>query len=459
MVAKKLDGFFRYSEKGSTLGTEVRAGITTFATMAYILPVNVGILGKAGLDEGAVFMATALSAVLGTLLMALLAKIPLAQAPGMGLNAFFAYTVVVGLGYSPAFALAAVLAEGLIFIVLSLTGVRTALFNAIPTDLRIPISAGIGLFVLFVGLQNAGFIIGDPGTLVAINPDLGGAAVALAVIGIAVTAVLWLRKVKGALLLGILITWGLGIIAQLAGWYVVDAAAGFPSLIPAGIADFPPSLAPTFGLCFTGFAEAFSSPSRFGSFLVVVFTFLFVDIFDTMGLLSGAATKTGLLDKDGRLPGVKGALMADAIATTAGAVLGTSTVTTYVESYAGVEEGGRTGLTSVVTALCFALSIFFYPVVGAIPGFATTCALVMVGVMTFEPMRNFDFSNPAGLFPGIITIAFMALGYSISGGLTWGILAYILTKIATGKAKEVSPLIWVLGLIFLLKLTVLDRLL
>lgn len=457
IVARKLDGFFHFGQRGSTLGTEVRAGITTFATMAYILPVNVDILTDAGLDGGAVFMATALSAVIGTLLMAFLARLPLAQAPGMGLNAFFAYSVVIGLGHSPAFALAAVLVEGLIFVVLSLTGARTALFNAIPAELRVPISAGIGLFILFIGLQNAGFIVADPGTLVAINPDLSGAAVALAVIGIAITAVLWLRKVKGALLLGIVITWGLGILAQLAGWYVVDIEAGVFSLIPAGIADLPPSLAPTFGLCLSGFGEAFQSPAGFGSFVVVVFTFLFIDIFDTMGLLSGAATKAQLLDKDGKLPGVKGALTADAIATTAGALLGTSTVTTYVESYAGVEEGGRTGLTSIITALCFALSIFFYPVVGVIPGFATTCALVMVGIMAFEPMRHFDFSNPAVLLPGVITMSFMVLGYSISAGITWGILAYILAKVATGKAREITPLIWGLGAVFLVKLLVLDR--
>lgn len=458
MVAgKKLDGFFHYKERGSTLGTEVRAGLTTFATMAYILPVNVDILTKAGLDGGAVFMATALSAVIGTVLMALLSRLPLAQAPGMGLNAFFAFTVVIGMGCTPAFALAAVLVEGVIFIILSLTGVRTALFNAIPAELRIPISAGIGLFILFVGLQNAGFIVADPATLVAIAPNLSGAVVALAVIGIGITAVLWLRKVKGALLLGILITWGLGIVAQLAGWYVVDAEAGLFSLIPAGFASAPPSLLPTLGLCFSGFTEAFSSTGSFGSFVVVVFTFLFIDVFDTMGMLAGAATKASLLDKNGRLPGIKGALTADAIATTVGAVLGTSTVTTYVESYAGVEEGGRSGLTSLVTAGCFAVSIFLYPVVGSIPGFATTCALVLVGVMAFEPMRNLDFSNSSVLFPGVITMAFMVLGYSISAGLTWGILAYILAKVALGKAKEITPLIWVLGAIFLAKVAILDR--
>ncbi len=455
--AGRLDGVFGFTKKGSTLGTEVRAGITTFATMAYILPVNISILSEAGLDEGAVFMATALSAVLGTVLMAVLAGLPFAQAPGMGLNAFFAFTVVGAMGFPPGFALAAVLTEGVIFILLSLTGVRTALFNAIPRELRIPVSAGIGLFILFIGLQNADFIIADPNTLVAINPHLNGAVVALAVIGIAVTAVLWLRKVRGALLLGILITWGLGIVAQLAGWYVVDTQAGLFSLIPDGVVNAPPSILPSLGLCFSGFGEAFRSVADFGSFLLVVFTFLFVDVFDTLGTLTGVATKSGLLDANGRLPGIKGALTADAIATTAGAVMGTSTVTTYVESYAGIEEGGRTGLTSIVTAICFGLSIFLFPVVGAIPEFATSCALVMVGVMAMEPLKEFDFSNPEYLLPGVVTIAFMVLGYSISAGLIWGMLAYILTKVAMGKVREVSPLIWVLGAIFLLKLTVLDR--
>ncbi len=455
---KGLDKFFKYSERGSTFGTEVRAGLTTFATMAYILPVNMSILSAAGLDAGAVFMATALSSVLGTVLMGLMAGLPLALAPGMGLNAFFAYTVVIGMGYPPEFALAAVLTEGVIFIILSLTGIREALFNAIPKELKMAVSAGIGLFIMFIGLQNSGFIVADAATKVAINPDLGGAAVALSIIGLAITIILYIRKVKGALLIGIIATWVLGIVAQLAGWYQVNPELSAFSLIPSGVISAPPSMAPTFGLVFKGFASVFASADSFMSFIVVMLTFLYVDIFDTLGTLAGVATKAKLMDENGKLPGIKGALTADAIATTAGAIMGTSTVTTFVESAAGVEEGGRTGLTSMTTAACFLLSILFFPVISAIPAFATTCALVMVGIMMFEPMREFDFLNPEALVPGVITIGFMVMGYSISAGLMWGVLAYILVKVVAAKFKDITPVMWVLGALFLLKLFVLDHL-
>jgi len=457
-IAQNLDRVFDVSGRGSSVKVEVLAGLTTFATMAYILPVNVNILSAAGLDGGAVFMATALGSVIGTVLMALLAGLPFALAPGMGLNAFFAYTVVLGMGYTPSFALAAVLVEGLIFIVLSRTGVRTALFNAIPTELRYAVSAGIGLFIMFIGLQNAGFIIGDPATLVAINPRLNTAAVALAIIGTAITLVFWLKKVRGALLLGILATWILGIVAQFAGWYVINPDAGAFSLIPSGILSPPPSLAPTFGLCFAGFAEAFSSAADIGRFFVVMLTFLYVDIFDTIGTLTGVATKAKMLDSNGELPGIKGALTADAVGTAAGAIMGTSTITTFVESAAGVEEGGRTGLTSMVTALCFLLSIFLYPIVGTIPGFATTCALVVVGVMMLEPLGGLDFSNPEQVIPAAFTVGLMVMGYSISAGLQWGVLSYLLVKLATGKAKEANKVVWVLGALFLIKIVILDRL-
>lgn len=449
---------FHVTQKGSSIKVEVLAGLTTFATMAYILPVNVNILSAAGLDQGAVFMATALGSVIGTVLMALLAGLPFALAPGMGLNAFFAYTVVIGMGYSPSFALAAVLTEGLIFIVLSLTGVRTALFNAIPLELRYAVSAGIGLFIMFIGLQNAGFIVGNAATLVAINSDLAAPAVALAVIGTAITLILWLKKVRGALLLGILCTWVLGILAQVTGWYTVNPDAGAFSLIPGGLISPPPSMMPTLGLCFGGFKEAFSSGADFGRFLTVMFTFLYVDIFDTLGTLSGVATKAKMLDKKGELPGIRGALTADAIGTVAGAIMGTSTVTTFVESAAGVEEGGRSGLTGMVTALCFLLSIFLFPVVGAIPTFATTCALVVVGIMMLEPLGNLNFNKPVQVIPAAITIALMVMGYSISAGLQWGVLAFLLVKVATGKAKEANKVVWVLGILFLVKMLILDRL-
>lgn len=457
-IAQSLDKAFGITRKGSTVRTEILAGLTTFATMAYILPTNISILADAGLERGAVFMATALGAVIGTVLMALLAKLPFALAPGMGLNAFFAYTVVIGMGYTPAFALAAVLVEGLIFIVLSLTGVREALFNAIPTDLRYAISAGIGFFIMFVGLKTCGFIVSNPATFVAINPDLSTVSVALALIGIIVTVILWLRKVRGALLLGILITWILGIIAQLTGLYTVNIEAQAFSLIPSGVFSLPPSMAPTFGLAFSGFGEAFGSAADIGRFVVVTLTFLYVDIFDTLGTLSGVATKAKMLDKDGNLPGIKGALAADAIGTAAGAIMGTSTVTTFVESAAGVEEGGRTGLTALTTAALFLLSIFIYPIVGAIPSFATTCALVVVGIMMMEPLGNLDFSDPVQVIPAAITVGLMIMGYSISAGLQWGMLAYILVKIASGKARDVSKTMWVLGALFLIKMLFLDRL-
>jgi AGZA family xanthine/uracil permease-like MFS transporter len=454
----KVDAFFGISKRGSSVKVEVLAGLTTFATMAYILPVNMGILSATGMDSGAVFMATALGSVIGTVLMGLMAGLPFALAPGMGLNAFFAFSVVIGMGFTPGFALAAVLVEGLIFILLSLTGVRTALFNAIPKELRYAIAAGIGLFIMFIGFQSAGFIVNDDATLVKLNPHLNGAVVALFIIGTAITLVLWLRKVKGALLLGILATWFLGVIAQLLGWYTVDPAMEAFSLIPAGVVDAPPSMMPTLGLCFSGFAEAFSSGANIGRFLVVMLTFLYVDIFDTLGTLSGVATKAKMLDSKGELPGAKGALLADAIGTAAGAILGTSTVTTFVESAAGVEEGGRTGLTSLVTAACFVLSIFFFPIVGVIPGFATATALVVVGIMMLEPLGALKFDKPEQVIPAAISIALMVTGYSIAAGLQWGILAFLLVKIAIGKTKDVGVVMWVLGLLFLIKMIFLDQL-
>lgn len=457
-MVQKIDNFFGVTKRGSSIKVELLAGLTTFATMAYILPVNVNILSASGLESGAVFMATALGAVLGTVLMALLAGLPFALAPGMGLNAFFAYTIVLGMGYTPSFALAAVLVEGLIFILLSFTGARESLFNAIPLAIKNAVSAGIGLFIMFIGLQNAGFIVGNSATLVEINPHLNEVSVALAIIGVIITIILYVKKVKGSLLLGILITWALGIIAQLLGLYHVNPDAGAFSLIPSGVFSMPPSMASTFGLCFDGFKEAFRSSSDIGRFVMCVLTFLYVDIFDTLGTLSGVATKAKLLDQNGNLPGIKGALLADAVATTAGAVMGTSTVTTFVESAAGVEEGGRTGLTAMTTAFLFLLSIFIYPVVGVIPGFATTCALVMVGIMMLEPLNDVDFKNPEHVIPTAITVGLMVMGYSISAGMQWGILSYLLVKIASRKAKEVNKVMWVMGFLFLLKIVVIDNL-
>ena len=380
-----FEKLFKLKENNTNVKTEVLAGITTFMTMAYILAVNPSILAAAGMDQGAVFTATAVSAFLGTLLMALFANYPFALAPGMGLNAYFAYTVVIGMGYTWQVALAAVFVEGLIFILLSITNVREAIFNAIPMNLKSAVSVGIGLFIAFIGLQNAKIVMGGS-TLVQLFSIEGynelngvsasmndvGITVLLAVIGIIITSILVVKNIKGNILWGILITWILGIICQLTGLYVPNVELGMFSLLP----DFSngisvPSLAPIFGkLNFSGV--------DIGQFIVIVFAFLFVDIFDTLGTLIGVSTKANMLDKEGKLPKIKGALMADAVATTAGAVLGTSTVTTFVESASGVSEGGRTGLTAVTTAVLFGASLLLSPIFLAIPSFATAPALVVV---------------------------------------------------------------------------------
>lgn len=449
---EKLNGFFKIKERGSTVRTEIIAGITTFVTMAYILPVNMNILSESGLDSGAVFMATALSAVIGTMLMGIFAGLPFAQAPGMGLNAFFAYTIVLTMGFDPSFALAAVLVEGLIFILLSVTNVRSKLLEAIPKQLRLAISAGIGLFIMFIGFQNAKIIVGDPATLVTVNPNLTEPATALAIIGVLITIILWVKKVKGSLLIGILATWILGMVSQKIGWYQVTPDAGLFSLFPSGLISTPPSLAPTFGLCFTGLKTAFSSPENILQFVMVLLTFLYVDIFDTLGTFAGVATKAKLMDEKGNFPGAGRAFTSDAIATTIGAVLGTSTVTTFVESASGVEEGGRTGLTAVTTAILFALAIPFFPIIGAIPGFATAPALIMVGIMMCEPMNEFEWDKAEAIIPGVFAIIFMVVGYSISSGIMWGVLSYLLVKTVQGRMKDPGVIMWILGVLFFAKL-------
>ncbi|MCL2057258.1 MAG: NCS2 family permease [Oscillospiraceae bacterium] len=452
--AKKLDSFFGVSKSNSTVKTEILAGLTTFATMAYILAVNASILADSGLDQGAVFVATALASVVGTVAIGLLANLPLALAPGMGLNAFFAYTVVLGMGFSPQFALAAIFVEGLLFIVLSKTGIRTALFNSIPMALKLSVGAGIGMFILFIGLKNAGVVVADFATYVTMG-SLQSAAPALALIGVAFTLVLMLKKVTGALLIGIFATWIAGIIAQFAGWYQIDVAAGAYNLLPTALVSAPPSLAPTFLLFIDGFKEIFVSAGTFFSFLAVMFTFLFVDIFDTVGTLAGVASKAKMLDEHGKLEKADEALLADAIATTVGAALGTSTTTTYIESAAGVQEGGRTGLTAMVVAFFFAISLFFAPIFLTIPGFATATALVVVGVLMLEPIGRLRFDDLEDLVPLGITIITMPLFFSISHGLAFGFISYVVVKAAVGKFKEISPLMWVLAALFLLGLIVL----
>ena len=444
---------FKLSEKKTNVKTEIMAGITTFMTMAYILAVNPSILGDAGMDTTAVLIATALSSCLATLCMAFMANLPFALSAGMGLNAYLAYTVVLGMGYTWQVALLAVFVEGIVFIILSLTNVREAIFNAIPLTLKRGVSVGIGLFIAFIGLQNAGLCV-DSSTLVTItsftdNFTTHGICALLAVIGLLVTAILYIKGFKGAILWGILITWIIGIICQLVGLYVVTPEAGFYSLIPTiAITDYT-RLGATFGQCFN---FDFSNVGIV-NFVIVVFSFLFVDIFDTLGTLIGVATKSEMLDEEGRLPGIKPALLADAIGTTAGAIMGTSTITTFVESASGAAVGGRTGLTALVTGLLFLVASLFAPIFTAIPSFATAPALIMVGFLMVGTVTEikFDTDNMTEAIPAYLAILAMPLFYSISEGISLGIISYVVLNLAAGKGKKVSPLMYVLAVIFILK--------
>ena len=452
-----LDKIFHLKENHTDVKTEVMAGITTFMTMAYILAVNPNILSASGMDRGSVFTATALSAFIATCLMALLSNYPFVLAPGMGLNAYFTYTVVLGMGYTWQQALAAVFAEGIIFILLSLTNVREAIFNSIPMNLKHAVSVGIGLFIAFIGLQNAKIVVGNDSTLVSIFSfkssvaegtfSSQGITVLLALIGILVTAILLAKDVKGSILWGILITWVLGIICQLTHLYVPNADIGYYSLLP----DFSngisvPSMAPTFMKM--DFSIVFSL-----DFVVIMFAFLFVDMFDTLGTLIGVASKADMLDKDGKLPNIKGALLSDAVGTTVGAVCGTSTVTTFVESASGVAEGGRTGLTSIVAGILFALSLLLSPIFLAIPSFATAPALIVVGYLMLTSVTKIDFSDMTEAIPCFIAIIAMPFMYSISEGISMGVISYVVINLITGKAKEkkISVLMYVLAVLFVLK--------
>ena len=444
---------FKLSEHQTTVKTEVMAGITSFMTMAYILAVNPSILGSTGMDPTAVLLATALASFIGTACMAFMANLPFVLSAGMGLNAYMAYTVCAGYGYSWHVALLAVFAEGLIFIVLSLTNVREAIFNAIPLTLKRGVSVGIGLFIAFIGLQNAGLSV-DSSTLVTIisfpeNFHTAGICALLALIGLFIMAVLYTYRVKGAILYGILGTWILGMLCQVTGIYTPDVENGFYTLFPTlGITDFS-KLGETFGKCFTVDFDAVGIIN----FIVVIFSFLFVDIFDTLGTLIGVATKADMLDEEGRLPGIRPALMADAIATSFGAVLGTSTTTTFVESASGVAVGGRTGLTALVSALLFLLSTLFAPIFTAIPSFATAPALIMVGFLMVGTVTEirFDEDNITEAIPAYLAIIAMPLFYSISEGISMGIISYVLLNVAAGKAKKITPLMYVLAVLFVLK--------
>ena len=448
-----MNKFFKITERGSTVKREIVAGLTTFMTMAYILAVNPSILGDAGMNPTAVLLATALASFIATVCMAFTANMPFALSAGMGLNAYLAYTVVLGMGYSWQIALLAVFVEGLIFILLSLTNVREAIFNAIPLPLKRGVSVGIGLFIAFIGLQNAKLAV-DSSTLVTItsfteNFSTQGITAVLAVVGLLFTAVLHILNVKGAVLIGIVGTWVLGIICQLTGVYVPNVETGFYSLIPQQIisVDFS-KLGETFGQCF----KVDFSVIKPLDFVVVVFAFLFVDIFDTLGTVIGVATKADMLDEKGRLPAIKPVLLADAIGTTAGAVLGTSTVTTFVESASGVAAGGRTGLTALVTGLLFLLSTLFAPLFTTIPSFATAPALIFVGFLMFSSVTKIDLEDDlTDAIPAYIAIIAMPLFYSISEGISLGIISYVVLKLCTGKAKKVNVLMYILAVLFILK--------
>jgi AGZA family xanthine/uracil permease-like MFS transporter len=423
-----FEKFYQLKAHGTTVKTEIIAGITTFLTMAYILSVNPNILSAAGMDKNALFTATAVASIVGTLAMALLAKLPFAQAPGMGMNAFFAFAVVIGMGCSWEFALTAILLEGLIFFILNTLNVRAAIVNAIPDVLKNAISAGIGLFIAFIGLQESHIVVNNDATLVGLGNITSGTAL-LTLIGLVITSVLLIRKVKGALLIGIIAT----------------AIIGIPMGITTyqGIVDVPPSPAPLF------FKFDFSQIFTF-KMLIVTFTFLFVDVFDTVGTLIGVCSKAGMLDANGQIPNVKKAFYADAIGTTSGAIFGTSAVTTYVESAAGVAEGGRTGLTALVTAGCFALALFFAPLFLSIPGAATAPILILVGLMMLSPIKDIDLDNYAESVPAFICIIAMPMMYSIAHGIALGLISYVLLNMISGKFKKVSIGMYILAVLFIL---------
>lgn len=447
-----LEKWFILKENSTNIKTEVVAGVTTFMTMAYILAVNPSILSASGMDSNAILMATALASFIGTLAMALLANYPFALAPGLGLNAYFAYTVCGAMGYSWQIALLAVFVEGLIFIVLSVTNVREAIFNAIPIQLKKGVSVGIGLFIAFIGFQNAGIVVNSDSTLVTVidftvDFHTAGISALLAIIGTFLIAVLYIKGVKGSILIGIFATWILGILCQLTGLYTVTPDVGYYSLIPSWSSFSITSIGLTFGQCF----KADFGSVRIVDFIVIVLAFLFVDIFDTLGTLIGCANKANMLDREGKLPRIKQALLADAIATSAGAVLGTSTTTTFVESSSGVAEGGRTGLASVVTGFLFLLAIFFAPIFTAIPGFATAPALLFVGFLMITAVTQIDFDDLAEAIPAYLCLLAMPLLYSISEGIAVGVISYVVINLACGKAKKITPLMYILAVLFVCK--------
>ena len=451
-----MEKFFKLKERGTDVRTEVIAGLTTFMTMAYILAVNPSVLGATGMDAGSVFTATALASAIAIFLMAFIANLPFALSSAMGLNAYFAYTVCIGMGLSWEIALTAVFVEGIIFIILSITNVREEIFNSIPATLKIAVSVGIGLFITFIGLQNANIAVLNESTKVAMFSftesvkagtfNTEGISVILAMAGILITGFLVIKQIKGNILIGILLTWLLGIICQVAGLYVPDPEAGFYSLFPSGIISMPASIAPTFFKMDFGYIS-----ENFLNFVVIMFAFLFVDVFDTLGTLIGCATKGNMLDENGRLPGIKGALLADAIGTTVGAICGTSTISTFVESASGIAEGGRTGLTAMVTGILFVLALFLSPIFLAIPSFATAPALIIVGFMMMQQVSKIDFNDLTEAIPAFIAIIAMPFMYSVSEGIAMGVISYVVLNLVSGKRDKLTKLMYVLAVLFVLK--------
>ncbi len=450
-----FEKYFKLKENGTDVRTEVIAGITTFMTMVYILAVNPSILEASGMDRGSILTATAVASAIACFCMAAFSNKPFALSAGLGLNAYFAYTVCIGMGYPWQVALTAVFVEGVVFILLSLTNVREAIFNAIPASLKVAVSVGIGFFIAFIGVQNAGLIV-DGSTLVTLfgfNASIAngtfttqGITVILALVGVMIIAMMLVKGVKGYMLYGILLTWLLGIICQLLGIYVPNPEAGFYSVIPTAIFSAPASMAPTFmKLDFSYIA------THTLDFIVVVFAFLFVDIFDTLGTVIGCASKADMLDEEGKLDGIKGVLLADAVGTTVGACLGTSTITTFVESSSGISEGGRTGLTSVTTGILFLLALFFSPLFLTIPSFATAPALIVVGFLMMQQVTKIDWTDLTEAIPCFCCITMMGFAYSISDGIAFGIVSFTILKLLTGKAKDLNVLLCVLSVLFILK--------
>ncbi|GET32850.1 xanthine/uracil permease [Prolixibacter bellariivorans] len=429
-----LEKLFKLTQNKTSVKSEVVAGITTFMTMAYILAVNPTILSETGMDKNALFTATAVASIIATLVMALYANLPFALAPGMGLNAFFAFTVCLGMGFSWQFALTAVFIEGIIFLVLTAFNIRELIVNAIPINLKHAVSAGIGLFIAFIGMQGSGLIVNNDATLVGLG-DMSSPTVLVTLFGLLLTGVLLALRVKGALLIGIFASTILGI------------PLGVTHLPEGHILSLPPSIAP---IAFKfDFSQLFSL-----NMVIILFTFLFVDMFDTVGTLVGVSSKANMLDAEGRVPRVKQALFADAIGTTFGAMLGTSTVTTYVESASGVAEGGRTGLTSLTVAGMFFLALFLAPLFLMVPGAATAPALILVGSFMMSPILKINFDDYTESIPAFLTIIMMPLTYSIAEGIVFGMLSYVLLKVLSGKFKDVSVIMYVLGVLFVLKFLV-----